>query len=132
MADPRHEEAANLYTLTPRWGADVRALLTALGGKAILGVNLEEDARIASAEVADFDRYVGASLIDAFELGNEPEFYPLSVVNGRRGPDTIAAYGKKFSHIASALGGAPLAGPGSGSPHWLTSWARSCATCPRA
>jgi hypothetical protein len=61
-----------LYTLTPRWGADVRAMLTALGGRAILGLNLEGGSGIASAEVTDFDRYVGANLIDAFELGNEP------------------------------------------------------------
>jgi hypothetical protein len=115
-----------LYALTPRWGANVHALLTALGGKAILGVNLEEgpkiDSKIAPIEVADFNRYVGANLIDAFELGNEPEFFPLSVVNGVRGvrgSDTVPAYGKKFSHIASELGGAPLAGPGSVGPQWL-------------
>src|ERR1700722_6474576 len=30
-----------LYTLTPRWGVDVQALLKALGGKAILGVTLK-------------------------------------------------------------------------------------------
>ena len=114
-----------LYTLTPQWGAHVQALLTALDGKAILGVNLKEGpkiaAKIAPAEVADFIRYVGANLIDAFELGNEPEFYPLTVVNGvrgQRGPDTIAAYGKEFSHIASTLGGAPLAGPSSVGPQW--------------
>lgn len=120
---PGMKKPPYLYTLTPRWGADVRALLEALGAKTILGATLKEDpkinAKIASAEVADFDRYVGASRIDEFELGNEPEFYPLSVVNGQRGLDTIADYGKKFSHIASALGEAPLAGPGSGSPHWL-------------
>jgi hypothetical protein len=112
-----------LYALTPQWSADVRALLAALGGKAILGVTLKVGAkinsRIASTEVADFNRYVGASLIDAFELGNEPEFYPLSVVNGQRGIDTIADYVKKFSDVASALGQAALAGPSSGSPHWL-------------
>jgi hypothetical protein len=113
-----------LYTLTPRWGADVRALLTALGGKAILGVNLEEgpkiDPSIARAEVAGFDRYVGAGLIDAFELGNEPEYFPLSVVNGGHGHDTIAAYTREFSHVASALGGAPLAGPSSVGPVWVS------------
>jgi hypothetical protein len=123
-AIPGMKKPPYLYTLTPRWGADVHALLKALGGKAILGVNLKEDpkinSRIASAEVADFNRYVGASLIDGFELGNEPEFYPPAVVTGRgRGHHTFADYGKKFSKIASALGGAPLAGPGSGSPHWL-------------
>ena len=41
-----------LYTLTPRWGADVQALLTALGGTAILGVNLEQDPKINS-KIAD-------------------------------------------------------------------------------
>ena len=120
---PGMQKPPYLYTLTPGWGADVRGLLQALGGRAVLGVNLKEpptiDSAIASAEVADFDRYVGAGLIDAFELGNEPEFYPLSVVNGGHGPDNFTAYGKKFSQVASALGGAPLAGPGSGSPHWL-------------
>ena len=120
---PGMKKVPYLYPLTPQWGADVHALLTALGGKAILGVTLKVgsniNAKVASAEVADFDRYVGPSLIDAFELGNEPEFYPLSVVNGQRGIDTIADYGKKFSTVASALGGAPLAGPSSGSTHWL-------------
>jgi hypothetical protein len=123
-AIPGMKQQPYLYTLTPRWGANVQALLNALGGKAILGVNLKEgsriDSRIAGAEVADFNQYVGASRIDAFELGNEPEFYPSSVVKRRvRGHYTIADYGRKFSNVASALGGAPLAGPGSGSPRWL-------------
>ena len=39
---PGMKKLPYLYMLTPRWGADVQALLTALGGKAILGVNLEE------------------------------------------------------------------------------------------
>ena len=123
-AIPGMKPAPHLYcTLTPEWASDVKALLSSLGGKAILGVTLKVGAdintKIASAEIADFDRDLGANLIDAFELGNEPEFYPLSVVNGQRGIDTIADYGKKFSSVASALGHAPLAGPSSGSPHWL-------------
>ncbi len=113
-----------LSTLTPRWAADLKALLTALGGQVILGVNLETDPKInpaiATAEVSDFNRYVGANLIDAFELGNEPEYWPLSVVNGGRGHDTIAAYGSKFSQIAARLGGAPLAGPASVGTVWLS------------
>jgi hypothetical protein len=123
-AIPGMKKQPYLYTLTPRWGANVRALLTALGGKVILGVNLKEgskiDSKIASAEVAGFNRYVGAGLINAFELGNEPEFYPSSVARRRvPGHYTIADYGRKFFNVASALGGAPLAGPGSGSPRWL-------------
>jgi hypothetical protein len=122
-AIPGMKPAPSLHcTLTPGWASDVKALLTSLGGKAILGVTLKVGAnvntKIAGAEVADFDRDLGPNLIDAFELGNEPEFYPLSVVNGQRGIDTIADYDKKFSSVASALGNAPLAGPSSGSPHW--------------
>jgi hypothetical protein len=113
-----------LYKLTPRWAAEVRAMLTAVGGKAILGVNLETDSkRLAGTEVADFDRYVGPSLIDAFELGNEPEFFPVALPKGHPPHDypyKIAHYGTEFSNIASALGGAPLAGPASGAPHWLS------------
>jgi hypothetical protein len=123
-AIPGVKKPPYLYTLTPRWGANAQALLMALGGKAILGVNLKVglniNTRIAVGEVAGFERYVGASLIDAFELGNEPEFYPLSLAKpGGRGIDTIADYAKKFSDVASALGEAPLAGPSSGSGHWL-------------
>jgi hypothetical protein len=121
---PGMKKQPYLHALTPRWGAEVRALLTALGGKAVIGVTLKVDpkfnGRVASAEVAALDRYVGASLIDAFELGNEPEFYPPSVMPRRvRGMYTFADYGRKFACVASALGGAPLAGPGSGSTHWL-------------
>jgi hypothetical protein len=118
---PGMKEPPWIHRLTPLWGADVRALLTALRAKALLGVNLKSDSeRIASAEVADFNRYVGPSLIDAFELGNEPEFYPLAFEKrGARGPYTIADYGGQFSRFASALGGIPLAGPDSGAPHWL-------------
>jgi hypothetical protein len=113
-----------LYKLTPQWAADVRAMLTAVGGTAILGVNLESDSqRLASTEVADFDRYVGPSEIDAFELGNEPEFFPVALPKGHPPHDypyKIAHYGTEFSNIASALGGAPLAGPASGAPNWLS------------
>ena len=113
-----------LRTLTPRMAEDIHALLTALGGESILGLNLEQgpatDSQIVRAEVAGFDRYIGAAQIDAFELGNEPEYWPLSVVNGGRGHDTITAYAKKFSHIASELGGDPLAGPASVGPVWLS------------
>ena len=38
---PGMKKVPYLYPLTPRWGGDVQALLTALGGKAILGVTLK-------------------------------------------------------------------------------------------
>jgi hypothetical protein len=99
-------------------------MLTAVGGKAILGVNLESDSkRLASTEVADFDRYVGPGLIDVFELGNEPEFFPVALPEAHPPHDypyKIAHYGTEFSNIASALGSAALAGPGTGAPNWLS------------
>jgi hypothetical protein len=113
-----------LYKLTPRWAGDVRAMLAAVGGKAILGVNLEENSkRIARTEVRHFERSIGAARIDAFELGNEPEFFPVRLPQGHPPHDypyKIAHYGHEFSSIASALGGVPLAGPASGAPHWLS------------
>jgi hypothetical protein len=119
MKPPRY-----LSTLTPRWAANLKALLTAVDGRTILGVNLEAEPdinpQIARAEVTDFTRYIGSNLIQAFELGNEPEYFPLFVVNGGRGRDTIAAYGRKFSQIAAQLGGVPLAGPASVGTVWLS------------
>ncbi len=113
-----------IQKLTPQWATNVKAVLTALHGQAIMGVTLKLapklNGRIAKAEVANFYRYIGRSRIDAFELGNEPENYPLSVVNGGSGHDTIPAYGKKFTEVAAQLGKAPLVGPDdTGGPLWL-------------
>jgi hypothetical protein len=124
------QPAAIRYTLTPEWGADVKALLTALGGTALLGVNLELDSkRVAAYEVKQYGRYVGSQLIDGYELGNEPELYAAfnyyklangSGVKGREfGHYTLADYAKDFTNIASALGDIPLIGPSSGSADWL-------------
>ncbi len=86
----------------------MKALVTSLGGKVILGVTLKVNAdintQVARTEVTDFGRFIGANVIDAFELGNEPEFYPLSVVHGGRGIDTVADCDRKFSKVAAALG----------------------------
>ncbi len=122
--------AAIRYTVTPQWGADVKALLTALGGKSLIGVNLELDnKRVTAYEVKEFDTYVGAKLIDGFEVGNEPELYGAfnyyklpngTGVKGRSSSQyTIAAYGKDYTNIASDLASAPIIGPASGSPTWL-------------
>jgi hypothetical protein len=124
MGDSRHEDAAPaVLHAHPAVGRRREAAADVAGRQGHPRVTLKVGANInrqvARAEVADFDRYVGSGLIDAFELGNEPEFYPVSVVDGGRGIDTVADYDKKFSDVASALGQAPLAGPSSGSPHWL-------------
>ncbi len=112
-----------LARLTPRWAGEVKAMLTAMGAKAILGINLESGSpRLAGTEVNAFDKLIGPSLIDAFELGNEPEFFPVALPTGHPPHDypfKIRHYGMQFAKIASALGDVPLAGPASGAPHWL-------------
>jgi hypothetical protein len=118
------------YTLTPQWGASVKALLTAANAKALLGVNLELDSkRVAADEVKQYDKYVGSSHIDGFELGNEPELYAAfnyyhrangtGVLGRPFGHYTLLDYAKDFSNIATALKGYPLIGPSSGSATWL-------------
>ncbi len=114
-----------LGRLTPRMLRDIDSLLSAVGGRVILGLNLEEppsvDTPLVKAEAAAFERYIGADRIDAFELGNEPEYWPLSSsVNGGRGRDTIPAYGRKASAIAAQLGDVPLAGPAAVGTVWLS------------
>jgi hypothetical protein len=118
------------YTITPAWAADVKALLTALGAKALLGVNLELDSRrVAAYEVSQYEKDVGPKLIDGLELGNEPELYAafnyyrtkqgVGVTGRALGHYTLADYARDFTNIASALGNIPLVGPSSGSAAWL-------------
>jgi hypothetical protein len=126
-----------LYKLTPAWAARVQAMLKRLGGTALLGVDLEEPpsvaTTIAKAEVENFEKDIGPKLIDAFELGNEPEYFPGSLISGGtvKGKDTIPAYGTAFSSVAAALGGAPIAGPGSVGKIWVHSLGTILGRLPR-
>ena len=70
-----HEEAAVASRAHPRWASDVRALLKALGGKAILGVDLEEDARVAGAQRQGRVRSPGPSTRRC-----DPDTLPLSTL----------------------------------------------------
>lgn len=118
------------YTMDAAWGADVKALLTSLGAKALLGVNLELDSkRVAAYEVRQYEKDVGPKLIDGLELGNEPELYAafnyyrtktgVGVTGRVPGHYSLADYARDFTNVASALGNIPLVGPGSGSAAWL-------------
>jgi hypothetical protein len=129
------------YTMTPQWGATVKALLNAVGAKALLGVNLELDSkRVAAYEVKQYERYVGSNLIYGFELGNEPELYAAfnyyhlsngTGVPGRAvGHYSLLDYAKDFSNLATVLAGRPLVGPSSGSPSWLPDLSEMLANLP--
>ncbi len=120
------------YTLTPLWMQVARALAAGLGGKLILGVNLEADSsRIAGTEARAMTEQIGRSAIAGLELGNEPELYGSFnwYRNARhvgirgRGPGyDVAAFSQEFGQIARALpAGVPVAGPSIGSPLWSQS-----------
>ena len=117
------------YDLTPDWMSVARALATAVGGRLILGVNLEADNRtIAAAEANALVNRVGRSAIEALEIGNEPELYAsfgwYKSVSGKqvpgRGPGyDVADYFHDYSNFAAAMPGVALAGPSSGAATWL-------------
>lgn len=66
------------YRLTDRWLRTTRALADATGGKLILDINLaSRRPAIAATEVRTLRRGIGASRIQAFEIGNEPDLFPF-------------------------------------------------------
>lgn len=110
------------YALTPRWLAVARSLALATGGHLIIGINFEADSRqLAGAEAGAMVRGIGRRLIDAFELGNEPEVYSeIGWYNDARGVGVLGrptSYGFRgflpdFRAVSSALpAGVPIAGP---------------------
>ena len=118
-------------TLTPRFLAAAKALITAMHGHYIFGIQFEADSRrIAAAEANAILSHVGRSNIKALELGNEPELYHAfswyktssgQKVYGRGSSYTPAVYNRDFANIAAGLPSFPIAGPSSGGPQWLSS-----------
>jgi hypothetical protein len=118
-----------------------RQLAGALGGKLILGVNLEAgSAQIAAAEAQALESNVGRHSIAALEIGNEPELYGsfgwYKSASGVQIPGRPHGYGlpqfiQDFTSFAAAMPGDPLAGPSSGSPHWLPQLGSFLAAEPR-
>jgi hypothetical protein len=110
--------------LTPRWAAKAQTLARSAGARLVLGLNLEAgSALLASVEAKRLLAAVGHKLIDAFEVGNEPQLYPL--LPWYRLPDgtpqvgrplgyNLADYAKEFTAVAHAVPHVPLAGPAVG------------------
>jgi Glycosyl hydrolase family 79 C-terminal beta domain len=129
------------YTLTQRWLQVTRALVQAVDGRVIFGVNLEADStRVADAEANALIGGIGSQSIDALEIGNEPELYgsfswyrtPTGRhVTGRpRGYD-FTDFTHDVSNIARGLPQIALAGPAIGSPTWIKPLRRFLAAEPR-
>ncbi len=117
-----------MYTLTRSWLATTRALALDTGAKLIMGLNLKLDsAAEVKAESHAFATGIGRKHIAAFEIGNEPELYPITPWYGLAGlpvfprPSTynFGAYAQDVSGLDQQLDGSPLAGPATGNFWWL-------------
>jgi hypothetical protein len=114
------------YTLTPGWVQIIKAFVQATHARLLLGINLEADSRrLASVEATQLVSGLGASSVDALEIGNEPELYGSfgwyrtaggHEVRGRpRGYDELN-FENDFAAFSKAMPSVPLAGPSTGSP----------------
>ena len=117
------------FTITPRWLAVVRSLARAIGGRLVLGINLEADSEaLSAAEARAIVAQIPPSELAALELGNEPELY--AAFRWYRTPDGQGVYGRpagwefktfvqEYSRFATALPHVPLAGPTTGVSQWI-------------
>lgn len=121
------------YTLTPRWLAVVKALARNVGGRVILGVNLEaRRPALAAAEAAAFVKRLGRAVL-ALEPGNEPTRYRLfpwyrvgrHLVWARPASYGFGAFNHEFARaVALFPPGVMLAGPTFAGFSWLTALGR--------
>jgi hypothetical protein len=118
------------YSLTKNWVGVTAALAHAVGARVILGINFELDSKTdAATEARELINGIGASSIEALELGNEPELYGSfswyknaqgQHVNGRASGYDFTSYLPDFANVARSLpSDIPLAGPATGAPKWI-------------
>jgi len=119
------------YTLTPSWVATTRALAADTGAHMIFDLNLKlNSAAEVSAEARALQTGIGRSRIDGFEIGNEPELYPITPFYYRKPNNTpvyprprsyhFKAYAGEMSKLSKLVKGSPLVGLATGSYAWLT------------
>jgi hypothetical protein len=128
------------YSIGNTWLGVTAALTHALGAHVILGINLELDSETDAADEAQaMVRGIGASSIEALELGNEPELYGSfswyknaegQHITGRRSGYDFSTFVPDFAKIARALPNLPLAGPATGAPKWIPELGRFLAAEP--
>jgi hypothetical protein len=111
-------------SLSSKWVAKANELVASTGARLILDLNLETDSTvIAVTEAHQLLAGIGAQHIDALEIGNEPQLYPLlpwyhtaagKPAFGRPADYDLADYTKEFDRYASVLPAVSLAGPSIG------------------
>jgi hypothetical protein len=77
-----------IYNLGPAWTAPARRLAQATDARLLLGLELEADRpRIDAVEARELLRRIGSRYIQSFQIGNEPNLYPVipwyRVLDGR-------------------------------------------------
>jgi Glycosyl hydrolase family 79 C-terminal beta domain len=107
--------------LTPLWMRTLGGLERSLHAKLILGVNMAaNEPALAAAEAHAYVDAVGASSIEGFEIGNEPNLYrSVTTFTGLDGQPVQARppsfgfpqYVHQFNAIADVLPPLPLVGP---------------------
>ena len=117
------------YRLTKGWLRTTQALAADLNAKLILGINLASGrSAIAAAEGRAFMQGIGRKYIDALEIGNEPDLFPVfawykdrrgHVYRRRSGKYSLKDYIKQFTQWSKALPNVPLAGPAVSGPNWM-------------
>ena len=121
--------AGSRIDLTPRWLQVTGALAETLNGRMMLGINLEADnGKLAGVQARTFVSGIGATRIQALELGNEPELYhgfgwytdrAGRSVPGRPATGSFDRYLADYAGIERSLSRATLAGPAIGAGRWL-------------
>ena len=129
------------YPLTKGWLRTTQALAADLGAKLILGINLAAGrTAIAAAEARAFLDGIGRRYIDALEIGNEPDLYPVfpwykdrrgHIYRARGHGYGMADYTRQFTEWAHALPNLPLAGPATSGPSWMGKLAKFISAEPR-
>jgi hypothetical protein len=117
------------WTLTPTWMAVTQKLLEDLRAHLIIGVNMEADnPTVAATEVAAIKAGIGPTVPTTYELGNEPELYPVwpfyrtksgKPVYGRPANYSFPQITDEWNQLAKHLGPVRLAGVGYSSFHAL-------------
>jgi hypothetical protein len=129
------------YPITTGWLRTTKALAADLNAKLILGINLAAGRpAIAAAEGRAFISGIGSKFIDALEIGNEPNLYPVfnwykdrngHVYRSRSRSYSLADYIQQFKQWAQVLPNVALAGPAASNPTWMAKLSSFVTAAPR-
>lgn len=130
------------YDLTRGWTRIAHRLARVIDARLMLGVNLEANRpRIAQVEANGLVRGIGRRYVDALQIGNEPDLYPMVPwylrLNGQpepwyarsgtpifsRPPNYGAAdFASEFARTLRVMPSVPIAGPETSTVPWVAAF----------